>query len=223
MEWYQFPITHGFIPTFQGLGTDTPHYAVDIGTPFHTPITALLPGTVVQEDYASWGGEIFIKPDDPQYPEYYIYHPDRLEVFTGQHVTAGQEIALSGGENPGYPGAEHPAQTQWSSGPHTHVGWFTRWQSTTIGTRPYGPDFMPFLNAVKTGKVPVPPSTPAPASTGAQPTPGSGNWTAIIQSGLVRAALFMVALILIGFGFYMIFEKQVDGVAKRAVELAVAA
>src|SRR5690348_7344999 len=117
--WYDYTITHGYITTYQGPGTDTPHFAIDIGTPFHTPLTALKSGTVVTADYQPWGGEIFIKPDDGS-TEYYYYHPDLVEVSSGQHVTAGQVIALSGGENPGYPGALHPAQPQWSTGPHTH-------------------------------------------------------------------------------------------------------
>src|SRR5690242_1201828 len=62
---------------------------------------------------------------------------------------AGQQIGLSGGENPGYPGAEHPAQPQWSTGPHTHVGWFQRWQQTPAGVHPYGPDPSNLLEMAK--------------------------------------------------------------------------
>jgi hypothetical protein len=138
--WYDYDIGHGYITGYQGAGTDTPHYAYDLETPFHTPLTAPLSGTVKQADYAAWGGEIFIQPDDKSLPEYYFYHPDEVEVSKGQHVNAGQLIALSGGENPGYPGAEHPASTEWSTGPHTHIGWFTNWQVTPEGTRPYGPE-----------------------------------------------------------------------------------
>jgi hypothetical protein len=136
--WYNEPISHGYYPNYDANVGDTPHFAYDLATPFHTSLTAILPGTVEKADYAAWGGEIFIKPDDSSKPEYYFYHPDEVDVQVGQHVSAGQFIGLSGGENPGYPGAEHPAQPQWSTGPHTHVGWFERWQSTPIGTRPYG-------------------------------------------------------------------------------------
>lgn len=138
--WYEYPVTHGYITSYQGPNTDTPHYAEDIGTPFHTPLTAILPGIVETANYQAWGGQIFIKPDNPNFPEYYYYHPDEIDVHVGEHVAAGQEIGLSGGENPGFPGAEHPAQPQFSSGPHTHVGWFDKYVSTPIGQEPFGPD-----------------------------------------------------------------------------------
>lgn len=142
--WFDDPINAGnkYATTYQGPNTDTPHYAYDVETPFHTPITAPMAGKVIKADYQAWGGEIFVQPDNHNLPEYYFYHPDRLEVSAGQHVNAGQEIALSGGENPGYPGAEHPASLPYSTGPHTHVGWFSNWITPpeTGMTIPYGPD-----------------------------------------------------------------------------------
>lgn len=137
--WYDYPVTHGYITSYEGPGTDTPHYAEDIGTPFHTPLTAPLSGTVKVANYQAWGGQVFIQPDDKSFPEYYMYHPDELEVHAGEHVSAGQLIALSGGENPGFPGAEHPASTKFSSGPHTHIGWFEKYVATPIGQEPFGP------------------------------------------------------------------------------------
>lgn len=159
-KWYLYPKTHGYITDYEGPGTDTPHFAEDIGTPFHTPLTAILPGTVKTADYQDWGGEIFIQPDDKRYPEYYFYHPDEVDVHTGQHVQSGQVIGLSGGENPGFPGAEHPAKPEWSSGPHTHVGWFERWQQTPVGTRPYGHNPDDLLQIAKSGSGGVPGNVP---------------------------------------------------------------
>lgn len=142
--WFDDPINPGNKYQLQYLGpnTDTPHPAYDLETPFHTPLTAPLAGVVKKADYQAWGGEIFIQPDNKNYPEYYFYHPDVLEASVGQHVNAGQEIALSGGENPGYPGGQHPAQQQYSTGPHTHMGWFSGWETPpqTGMTIPYGPD-----------------------------------------------------------------------------------
>lgn len=150
-NWFDYPITHGYITSYQGPHTDTPHYAEDIGTPFHTELTAPLAGTVKTANYQAWGGQIFIQPDDKSLPEYYMYHPDQIDVHVGQHVAAGQEIGLSGGENPGYPGAEHPAQTQFSSGPHTHIGWFNKYVQTPIGQEPFGPPPDNLIAAAKGG------------------------------------------------------------------------
>lgn len=141
MAWWNFPKTHGYITSYQGPGTDTPHYAQDIGTPFHTAITALLPGTVKIADYPVWngqpgGGEVFIQPDTGG-PEYYFYHLDTENVRAGQHINAGDLVGLSGGQNVG---GQHPTGTMWSTGPHVHVGYFTGYVNTAAGSRPYGPD-----------------------------------------------------------------------------------
>lgn len=145
-NWTQYPIGHGYITS--SIGGDTPHYAADVETPFHTPITALWSGTVKQADYAVWGGqpgggEVFIQPDSGG-DEYYYYHLDELDTRAGQHVSAGQTIGLSGGQNSG---GEHPVAPAWSSGPHTHVGYFEKFVNTPIGSRPYGPDITPALTS----------------------------------------------------------------------------
>lgn len=147
--WFTYPIGHGYITNYQGAGTDTPHYADDVETPFHTPLTALLSGTVKQADYAVWsgqpgGGEVFVQPDAGG-PEYYYYHLDELDVSPGQHVQAGQLVGLSGGQNSG---GMHNVSPMWSSGPHTHVGYFSQYVQTPAGGRPYGPDITPLLKSV---------------------------------------------------------------------------
>lgn len=214
--WYLYPITHGYTTAYQGSGTDTPHYADDIGTPFHTPLTAIKSGKVVQADYAAWGGEVFIQPDDGS-NEYYYYHLDENDVSAGQHVNAGQMIGLSGGQNSG---GEHPVSTQWSTGPHTHVGYFTNWTSTPDGTRPDGPDITPLINALKLGQAGIP-SSSGGTSTSTGITPTLGDWKTQAQSGLVRVGLFLIALLLVGFGFYIMFQKQINQGAGLALKAAV--
>lgn len=164
MAWYDYNVTHGYSTTVSG--PDTPHFAEDIGTPFHTPITSLFPGTVVHEEWKPWGGQIFIQPDPvsggKQLPQEYFYHLDTMNVKPGQHVTTHDVLGLSGGENPGYPGAQHPAQPQYSTGPHTHVGFFQQWYTGEYegvggkiyrNTIPEGPDIAPFIQSAKSGSV----------------------------------------------------------------------
>jgi murein DD-endopeptidase MepM/ murein hydrolase activator NlpD len=148
--WLAYPITHGYITTYQGANTDTPHYANDIGTPYHTPITALFAGTVVsQRTHIAWGTEVFIQPTDKKLPQYYYYHLDVLQTKVGQKVNAGQTIGLSGGQNSG---GSNPTQRAYSTGPHTHVGFFTKWVATPIGTRGYGPDITPYVHSLAKGQ-----------------------------------------------------------------------
>jgi|SRR5882724_1074328 len=169
-NWTNYPITHGFITSYSG--GDTPHYAVDLGTPFHTPLTALWAGTVKQADYATWGGspgggEVFIQPDAGG-DQYYLYHLDEIDVRPGQHLAQGQLIGLSGGQNVG---GEHPVSPNWSSGPHTHLGFFEKYVSTPAGDRPYGPDITSSLasgmfGGSGTGSVNGPPGLTNPSNLG---------------------------------------------------------
>jgi len=220
IAWLNYPVTHGYYATYDPNIADTPHYALDIGTPFHTPITAIESGTVIQADYAAWGGEIFVKPDNGS-EEYYVYHLDQNSVSPGQHVNAGDLLGLSGGENPGYPGALHPAAPEWSDGLHTHIGLFTNWASTPIGTRPQGPDPSALIQGLKVGQVVG--STKGSLSTDpVTSTPLGGSLPTLpdvqggLQSMFVRAGLFLVVLVVLGGGLYIAFKDQINDTAVTA-------
>lgn len=148
----KYPITHGYT-TNTNCG-DCPHFADDIGTPFHTPIGSLVSGTVTQADYAVWsglpgGGEVFIQPDAGG-NKWYVYHLDLIQVRVGQHVNIGDIIGLSGGQNSG---GLHNVSPVYSSGAHTHTGWF---DGTFIMNKPHGPDITPYIQALKAGNIPAP-------------------------------------------------------------------
>lgn len=118
--WYDYPVSQGY-----GVNGEQ---GVDIATPFHTPITDIYSGTVVQEGYGSAGGVVGILTNVPglgPVVEYFL-HLDLINVAMGQVVKAGQLVGLSGGENPGYPGGLHPASHQFSTGPHTEFGFFKK-------------------------------------------------------------------------------------------------
>lgn len=220
--WYRYPVTHGFYSQYEPNVADTPHYAIDIGLPFHTPVTAIKSGTVVQADYATWsgrpgGGEIFIKPDDGS-EEYYYYHFDDNEVVSGQHVQAGQLVGLSGGQNSG---GDHPTDPMWSTGPHVHVGYFDKFINTPVGSRPFGPDIGPTIQAMKLtglpsgGNIGIPnagPSSNSPVSI------TNGGLASTVKSGLIKVGIFLVALVIIAFGFYLLFKKQIDSGIHTSIE-----
>jgi len=67
---------------------------------------------------------------------YSFVHLDTIDpaVKPGASVSPGQFMGLSGGENPGYPGALHPATPQYSTGPHIDFDIWTAgaWQSTPL-------------------------------------------------------------------------------------------
>lgn len=154
LSWVNDAITHGYIPTYQGAGTDTPHYADDLAVPFHTPVGAPWSGKVLTAFYStSFGSEVQIQLSTGSI--YMILHMDILYCSAGGTVQQGDVLGLSGGENiyqvNQYPGSAHPCSPSQSSGPHVHVQWFTNWVSTPNGTIGYGPDITPALQALRSG------------------------------------------------------------------------
>lgn len=119
--WYDFGVS-------QGYGQNG-EQGVDVATPFHTPISNLYSGTVVEAQYGSAGGIVGIATNVPglgQVVEYFL-HLDLINVAKGQIVKVGQIVGLSGGETPAQAptlGGLHPAQPQFSTGPHTEFGFF---------------------------------------------------------------------------------------------------
>ena len=143
------------------------------------------------------GGEVFVQPDDGS-TEYYFYHFDENDVTTGQHVNAGQTLGLSGGQNSG---GEHPISTQWSTGPHTHVGFFTGWTSTPIGTRSVGPDITATIKNLAVGGI-VPDSSTVSQNVLGYSIPSPRNIG-------INIGAFILGLIFIIAGALFLFRKQI--------------
>jgi murein DD-endopeptidase MepM/ murein hydrolase activator NlpD len=212
-----YPVTHGFYSQYSPNVYDTPHFANDIATPFHTPLTAFKAGKIVQEDYAPWGGEVYVKPDDGS-TEYYFVHLDDVNVATGQHVNTGDVLGLSGGQTSG---GDHPASAQWSTGPHTHVGYIVGYENTPVGSRPYGPDISGTIQALKAGG---PSQVPLTYTQNQNQNQQQANQQ---QTNGYKVGLFIIALLFLGAGFYLVFQKQIheavkkgQGVAEQAAILA---
>jgi len=145
--WYDYNITNGYSTTAIPGNWDSPHYAVDVATPYHTEITNLLAGTVERADYQPWGGEVFVQLANGL--QEYFYHLDDIAVQVGQKIGVGADIGLSGGQNTG---GAHPVSTEYSSGPHTHFGLFTgQYVSGPAGQQPYGPDPTSIITSARNG------------------------------------------------------------------------
>jgi murein DD-endopeptidase MepM/ murein hydrolase activator NlpD len=117
--WWQMPISQAFNPPVEP--------GQDIATPFHTPITDLVPGVVKSMGYGPWGGRIDVMQTGAgggNIVEYY-QHLDEIApgLKVGSFVTAGQFLGSSGGQ---LAGGEHPVQNApdftYSTGPHIEVG-----------------------------------------------------------------------------------------------------
>lgn len=228
LNWLNMGITNGYLTKQVPGNGDSPHYAVDVATPYHTVIGAPWAGTVKSARTGlPWGTEVFIQPDNKNIPVYYFYHLDHLFVSTGSRVDVGTPIGLSGGQTSG---GENPSTPAMSGGPHTHVGFFTSYINTPIGTRPFGPDITPALTAVKNGKTYNGSTVGQSAQNAANAltsTPSSncsildvGCWATNFGEHI---AIFVLALVLIIVGLLLIGFKPVENVAGKVAKGAMLA
>ena len=126
------PYHSSFEPS-HGLGTQ---YGVGVPTEFHTVITSLSSGLVLDAFYKDYGGVILVRTfvqGRGQETLYYL-HMDDIYVKVGDTVTVGQPLGLSGGQ---VTGGDHPAG-MYSTGPHIDVGY----NNPNLG-KTLGPNFDP--------------------------------------------------------------------------------
>lgn len=166
--WYDY----GFSQTFGQNG----EAGVDLKTPFHTAITNLYPGQVVEAQYGGAGGIVGILTNVPglgRVVEYFL-HLDLINVSVGQQVAVGQQVGISGGETPAqaasgqFPGSLHPAQPRFSTGPHTEFGFF---RGTPFASQDAG-NPVPFLHPATGGAAIATTGTGSGSSGGTDPCGG---------------------------------------------------
>jgi len=111
MNWWDYLVTQAFNPPVEP--------GIDIGTPFHTAITAIDPGKVVSETFGGFGARVDVKTASGL-TEYY-QHLDTIDpaVKVGSLVGAGEVLGLSGGQ---LKGGSRPNSRADSTGPHVEFG-----------------------------------------------------------------------------------------------------
>lgn len=114
MAWYDGPLWQGFLWT---PATPGAHSGIDIGCAIGTPLTSLLPGTVVSEGMMPWGGQVNILSTYPGLgPIILSYlHNSRNLKHAGYEVQPGDVIALSG-----EPPQSGPNAGRYGRGAHVH-------------------------------------------------------------------------------------------------------
>lgn len=113
LPWWLDPITQAFNPPVEP--------GEDIGTPFHTPITALAPGRVSSVSRGGFGERVDITLASGGGIVEYYQHLDQIApgLNVGSQVTAGQLLGLSGGQ---LSGGANPNSPLNSTGPHIEFG-----------------------------------------------------------------------------------------------------
>lgn len=134
--WYLDPITQSF--------NGGKEKGVDLGVPYHTPVTPTFPGTVSGISYGPYGAEVNVTGNLNGQPVTAAYvHLDTVNVSPGQQVGQASTLGLSGGQ---LSGGQHPASPAYSSGPHIEFSLWPGGSTPYVGT-PYNP--MSFINAVQ--------------------------------------------------------------------------
>lgn len=153
MVWYDYHITQGFKWTDHHRNW---HSGVDLGAPWHTPVTAAASGIVVFAECRPWGGQVDILTmrGGAAYVVT-VLHLHSMLVNKNQHVAQGQLIGYSGGDGRG------PCPTQmpkYSDGPHIHfeltlgsVGPYHGGPPYKVNANNFTVDPTPLLYALRTG------------------------------------------------------------------------
>lgn len=110
MDWFNRPVWQGFL---YSPSNPSGHSGIDLGMPVGTPLTALLPGTVISEnEHLPWGGQLNIQSDYPGVGQIVVtyLHNSKHAKKAGDVVKAGQIVAYSG----------EPPSPQYGKGAHCH-------------------------------------------------------------------------------------------------------
>lgn len=112
MATLYWPFSTSTVTEWPGQRSGSFHVGTDFGVAQGTPLRATIDGTIVRHNNDGFGAYVLdIISDDGLLVR--NGHLSRMDVNTGQRVTAGQVIGLTGGQ-PGTPGAGY------TFGPHLH-------------------------------------------------------------------------------------------------------
>lgn len=213
-------------PRIDNLGQPDPYGGFpkpdsNIQTKTFQPIGALLPGTVTNVDTSSpWGYAVTVKLDKPlnNLATHTAYlHLGQVSVSQGQHVNVGDVLGTAGAQ-PGF----QQAGMGFALYPGDAYGRGSEWANMTVpnltGNGLLNP--VPLLNQAR--GIAVGPQGqsqgPAAALQGQYQPNGApcqgldiGCWASWIGEHI---AIFMIALVLIIVGFFLLAEKQTTELAK---------
>ena len=184
----------------------------NIQIPGNYPIVAILPGTVTNVEQTAFGGQtaITVKLDSPLNglaTHTFYEHLSSSTVQPGQHVSQGDLIGYNN------PSGAVPLGFGFYSG--DVYGHGTDWQVLQNDLAPGGAQLLNpvnFLNSMRAGTG-VSTVGMQQSVTGVQQSPNVTGFG-------VKAGLFGAALILVGFGAYMLFKPQADKALHKGVDVA---
>lgn len=206
--WFMYNVTQGYGKNKSGGF----HDGWDFGAPSKTPVFSLTGGKVTSHTgWYPWGGEVDTKGGllGAGVTETFA-HLDRIDVKSGQTVAPGQQVGLSGGEN---------LPKQYSNGPHIHYSLFggAPWDNKKAI------DPSNFIGSVKgPGGIGTILDSTGDATAGVADAINGAYKAAetAVGSMVKRIGWYLLGLLLIVFGIWLLYSKTVSALAWKAADKA---
>jgi hypothetical protein len=212
--WWTFPR----IDDFGTIDPAGPYWKPDsnIQIPPYYPVVNLLPGTVTSEQITPWGQHVVtVKLDSPinnlATHEFYE-HMSSDDVQVGEHLAQGDLVGYNNAGAPPlgygfYSGDVYGSGSAWTVLQNDLAPGGAGLLNPTSLLNQYAQSWNGVYISNTTPTTPTTPSTPIDML-GKLPIWGS------------KIGLFVVALLLVLFGGYMLFKHQVDNVVKKGIDVA---
>jgi len=191
----------------------------DFGTSAGANIGAITGGRVIYVGNGGYPGSSIGQIVQVLSSDGKLYHYQHLKtsnVSVGQTVQVGSVIGTGGGCPVGaYSGSGCSWTDQYTTGPHLEVRIASSYvPSQGVWSQAWYNPLSSFLSLAGGGAATV------AGGSSSSSTSGTPDWQAQIQREGIKIGLFLVALVLVGFGLYLLFQKQANGLAKTAVKAA---
>lgn len=239
--WYAYPVEQGF---FWTPSNPAAHSGVDIAAPFGTPITAPASGTILDETFQKWGGQVdeLVKLGGRTVILTWLHLSSLAGITPGTQVSAGTYLGKSGTPPPGYGSGAHIHFEETSGTLAPYEGYNP--QHPTASSFPLDPTGL--LASINAGGGNV-----SSSGTTAGPQGGSGNplYDIPVAGGVIhaiagfsdvpgaiaastsaaltdvadfahRAAFFVLAIVIILVGVWLLVEPEVKSAAGDAAKVA---
>lgn len=233
MAWFNAVVTQPYgLPYEPNTGG---HSGIDLGTPNNTPLYLPYNGTIIEADYKPWGGQIAVLTAQGMMT---FLHTNEIDVKPGQAYHAGEILGTSGGgvgDKVLYNGQLITATNQaqfsgYSTGYHTHFSVFNTSTlagiSAALGANVNRLNPTPFIQSFIASN-PIMSTTPGTATTTdgtttAAPVTSTVDFASLFNfsSWGQKTGVFLLALIFIGGGFYVLFSQQINEGVNTGVKTA---
>lgn len=220
VQWWNFPTQ-----TFGQNGEKGTDFGMG-GT--GKPVGSLTPGRVVYVGDGGYPGSSIGQIVQVLTPDGKLLHYQHLKssnVSVGQSVQVGTPVGTSGGCPVGAYSSDGQSCTRtdtFTTGQHIEVRIAGNYNPANgVWSQAWINPLATFISVAGQPATNVTTSiATSGSSSGSSGTPSANAWVDQIRGEGIKIGLFVLALVLAGFGFYLLFQKQMNGIAKNGLKAA---